>query len=451
MHFQWSEEQAALRAQYQEFGRKQVAPRAEMCYEHRMFDRDSWQALSDLGFWRIAVPTEYGGAGGTWWDFVAALEGLSTTSRDLGFLLSIIAHIGLIRSIMQFGTEQQRRTYLPVLMSGAVGSTAITEVSGGSDVARIKTQAVKTPQGYCLNGWKAHITNAPVADIMLVVARIPELGDRRDITLFLLERGMSGLETGEAEIMLGNPTSPTGDIMLNDLHVTEDAVLGGVGDGLNTIYNVINLDRVLYGIIAAGYLEPILHDALAYAQQREAFKQKIADHQYVQGRLTDMLIAMETARWISYGALDQLIHNVPSASMMGSVAKLVGAEALNQSTQNAMRLFGHLGYMDGPISRSVRDALGTLIAGGTTEMQRKNIFNQMVRLINHPLIEYPQPVQQGGMHVSLHARSDGGTCTHCSAGGHGCRVGQRAGSPSHAGIALARGDGMHQGAGWATE
>lgn len=450
MQFQWSDTQATLRARYQALGR-QIAPSAAACYEQRQFDHQSWQALSEAGFWEIPVPSAYGGQDGTWWDFVAALEGLATTTRDLGFLLSIIAHIGLIRSIMEFGTEQQQRSFLPLLMGGAVGATAITEASGGSDVARIRTQAVKTATGYCLSGRKSHITNAPVADIMLIVARVPELGTRRDITLFLVQRDTAGLETSEPERMLGNPTSPTGDIVLHDLPVSADAIVGKPGDGLNTIYNVITLDRVLYGIIAAAYLEPVLHDALAYAQQREAFKAKLAEHQYVQGRLTDIQIAIETSRWVSYGALDQLVTKRATASMLGSVAKLVGSEALSQSTQNAMRLFGHLGYMDGPITRAVRDALGTLIAGGTTEIQRKNIFNQMVRLNEQPVMDAAAHLAEGAHHVALHTRSDRRACAHCTAAGHSCRVGERAGGSGYAHVVVAGGDGLHSSAGGAAD
>lgn len=231
--------------------------------------------------------------------------------------------------------------------------------------------------GYLLNGVKKHITNAPIADLILVLGRIPELGTR-DITLFLIERGQSGLETGEAEVMFGNRTSPTGPLHFRDLALPAENVIGLPGNGLETIYNIISLDRLLYGLTAAAYLEPILSDTMAYAQERTAFKAKIADHQYVQGRLTDIKIAMESVRWISYAALDYLVRGDPEASLMGSIAKLQGSEALCLATEHVMQIFGHLGYMEGPIAKDVRDALGTRIAGGTTEMQRRNIMNQMV-------------------------------------------------------------------------
>lgn len=379
MHMDWNDKQKEMRARYEEIGRAWVAPRAALLYEQGQFDRASWLELCRAGFWRIPVPERYGGLGHTWWEFVVALEGLAATARDLGFLLSTVAHIGLIRSLLEFGTEEQRRRYLPSLMNGSVGATAMTEPSGGSDVARLATRAARHGSHYLLNGEKAHITNAPIADLMLVLGRIPDLGERKDITLFLLERGAPGLVIGEPESLLGNRTSPTGPLCFHDLEVHEDQIVGTAGRGLETIYNVIALDRLLYGVIAAGYIEPILDDALRYASTRESFRARLTDHQYIQGRLTDMQTAMESARWISYAALAQLIDGSPAASRTCSVAKLVGTEALCLATQHAMNIFGHVGYEDGSIARAVRDALGTRIAGGTAEMQRKNIFNQMVR------------------------------------------------------------------------
>ena len=150
-------------------------------------------------------------------------------------------------------------------------------------------------------------------------------------------------------------------------------------DCRQAIYNVIAMDRLLYGVIAAGYIEPILEETFAYAQQREAFKAPIADHQYVQGRLTELRVIIDTVRAVSYTALSQLLAGHPAASMTCSAAKLAGCEGLCQATQHAMAILGHLGYMTGPATRAAADALGTRIAGGTAEMQRKNIFNQMAK------------------------------------------------------------------------
>jgi isovaleryl-CoA dehydrogenase len=292
-------------------------------------------------------------------------------------MLSLVAHAGLVRGLVEFGTPGQRERFLPRLLDGAVGATAITEPSGGSDVAGLRTSAVRTPGGYLLSGAKTHITNAPVADVALVLGRIPELG-RRDITIFVVDLAGPGVARGPAESLFGNRTSPTGELRFDGLELPGDAVLGTEGHGLQMLYDVISFDRLLYGLIAAAYLEPLLREALEFACSRQAFKVRIADHQYVQGKLTDIRLAIETSRWVSRAALDAVVAGDPQASLRCSVAKLVGSEGLAAATRDVMTILGHRGYVEGPVTRSIQDALGTLIAGGTTEMQRKNIFNQML-------------------------------------------------------------------------
>jgi alkylation response protein AidB-like acyl-CoA dehydrogenase len=374
----WNPEQRAVMAQYQEFGRTQIAPRAEKCYQAGEFDHQSWQALADQGFWRLAVPVELGGCGKSWWEFVAGLEGMATTSQDLGFLLSIVAHSGTIRGLIDFGTRPQRERYLEPLMSGAIGSTAMTEAHCGSDVARVQTAAQAAEGGgYTLTGRKCHITNAPVADFALVLGRIPALGTQ-DITVFLVDTTAPGVRRGDAEEMFGNRTSPTGPVDFTAVRLSDEDILGPPGEGLATIYNVIAMDRLLYGVIAAGFIEPLATRALHRAHERHAFKAPIAEYEYIQGRITELAVMAQTVRWSSYAALDKLVSGDASASLLCSVAKLTGCEALCAATQHLMAIFGHQGYMEGQLARFAADALGTRIAGGTAEMQRKNIFNQLV-------------------------------------------------------------------------
>lgn len=371
---------------YDKFARlgTKITDRAEHHYNTASFDYDMWNEIAKEGLWKIPVPIEYGGYGQTWKEFSKAMESLSYNCRDLGLLLSMIAHIGCVRVIMLHGTEEQKNYFLPKLMNGSIGATAITEESGGSDVARIQASGVpgKKENSYILSGRKAHITNGPVADLMVVVGRIPSLG-KRDITLFILEDEMDGISKGEQENMLGNHTSPTGDIILEDFEVSEFNLLGPKGNGLSILYNMISLDRMMYGLIAASFSEPILESCLKHANEREAFKKKIAEHQYVQKRLTDIKINIELSRSISYSALDKLIEDAEDASMMCSMAKLVGTTALHDIAMDYMQIHGHKGYMKGYITQVLQDTTGTLIAGGTTDIQRINIFQQLQRVYGY--------------------------------------------------------------------
>ncbi|MCG7205397.1 acyl-CoA dehydrogenase family protein [Streptomyces arenae] len=369
-----------VRERFEKLAAETVAVRAEECARQDRLDRESWQELSDAGLWRLAVPTEWGGDGGTWWDLAAALEGIAAGGRDLGFCLSVVAQAGLVRSLLTYGTDAQKEYWLRRLLSGDVGATALTETTGGSDVTRIRTAARRAADGdYLLTGHKDHITNGPAADVALVLGRIPEAGDR-DITLFMVDLHAEGVQRGEPENMMGNRTSPTGPIAFTDVRVEPHNIVGEVGAGIEAIYNTISLDRLLYGILAAAYLDPLLDQTLEYALTRNAFKVPIAEHQYVQGRITDAKFAVEATRWVSYGALDHLMRESGEASLMCSVAKYHAGETLKLGTETALRVLGHLGYMEGPYAQALKDALGTVIAGGTAEMQRKNVFNQMRRL-----------------------------------------------------------------------
>lgn len=356
-----------------------VAPRAAQAYDAEILDRLAWQRMAAHGLWRIGVPAELGGSGGTWRDLALAIAGVARGSDDLGFTLSLIAHAGLIRALVVHGTQWHHQHVLPPLMRGAVGATALTEPQGGSDVARAQTQARRTEDGWRLSGTKDHITNAPVADRALILGRVPALG-RRDITLFTVNLHSPGVRRGEPERLLGLRTSPTGALYLNDVFLPGPAVLGEPGEGLTTLYDIISFDRALYGLVASAYLEPRLEEVLDHAQRREAFGAPIIDHQYVQGRITDIRVTIEVSRAVSLAAIDALVRRDPETSLRCSVAKLVGSEGLVNAAQDIMRLQGHIGYMRGDTSRNLQDALGTLIAGGTTEMQRKNILNQMMAM-----------------------------------------------------------------------
>jgi isovaleryl-CoA dehydrogenase len=394
MKLGWTLSQRALADHYEQLARKHVAPRSEWHYSHEQLDVSAWRALAADGLWRIPVPKHLGGHGLGWWDFCAALEGITRGSKDLGFCLSLIAHAGFIRSLLNYGGEYHHEVALPRLLNGSVGATALTEDSGGSDVARASTTAHPTATGYKLVGTKVHITNAPVADMFWVLGRIANLPPKRDISVFVVSRDdRGGLSTGQAEHMFGNRTSPTGPIHFAELPIGADQVLGEPGDGLRLTYATIALDRLLYGVVGAAYLESLLVDAMDFAQRRTAFGQPIADYQYVQRRITNIKLAIESTRWVSYAALGALMEEQPEAGLMSSTAKLIGSESLAGAALDVMQIFGHAGYEVSRHSRNVQDALGTLIAGGTSDIQRKNIFTQMVKL--HSSASVPLPATAG--------------------------------------------------------
>ena len=381
MRLRWSEEELAVRNAFRGVGH-QVKARASDFRKQGSLDRTMWTKVAEAGLFGLPVDPAYGGSGKGWWSFAASLEGLSSTAGDLGFLLSVIAHMGAVRILSEEGTEDQKRRFLPRLVSGSVAATATTERSGGSDVARIRAAAAETSGQLFLTGEKKHITNAPVADVFIILGRIPHLGEKRDITLFLLDRDSTGLSTGTPEDTLGNASSPTGDIVLKEVAITQASILGRPGEGLASLYRMLTLDRLLYALVAAGYLEPIIEASMRHACSRTSFGKLLAEHQYVQDKIVLMKVAMEQARFLAYAALDRMLAGDPDMLSMGSIAKLVGTEHLWTAAADFLHLQGHQGYMTGAATEILSDAAAVRIAGGTSEMQKINIFNQLKRQID---------------------------------------------------------------------
>ncbi|MEU4249951.1 acyl-CoA dehydrogenase family protein [Amycolatopsis sp. NPDC026612] len=379
MQITWTQEQRERREKFRRFGAEQVAPGAAERDRSGTFHSDSWKALADEGFWTAHVPVEHGGEGGSLWDFLAGLEGLALGADDSGFVLTAVAHAGLVHVLLEHGTTEQKARLLPPLMSGAVGATAATEPTGGSHVAAVHTRATVHDGGrWLLSGDKSHITNAPVADILLVVGRLDGIG-KRDITLFVVDRGMTGVSTGEPEDLLGQRTSPTGPIHLRNVPVTEANIVGPAGDGLTTLYSFLAFDRLMYGIVVASQLEALLPATIARTSSRQAFGTAIGNHEYVQDKVVAMRTTVEASRHLAYAAADALIRRDSSYNALASCAKLAASEGGVTSALELVQIFGHSGYdRTQGVERRLRDAVAIRIAGGTTEMQKKNIYKDVV-------------------------------------------------------------------------
>jgi isovaleryl-CoA dehydrogenase len=354
------------------------------------FRPEAWQHLADSGLWALPVPRPAGGQGRGWEAFVDAFAALAGTVDDVGLLLTAIAHAGAIRVLCTEGTEDQRARHLPVLMFGGLGSTAFTEPAGGSDVARIKATARAADGGapgdpsrsdisWRLTGQKAHITNAPRADVIVLLGRLAELAPR-DLTLFVLEAGRPGLVRGPAEDMLGCASSPTGAVVLDDVVVGPGDVVGGPGEGLAAAYRMFAFDRALYGLVAAARIRALVDWSLERTHDRRSYGVRLADHQLVQGRIADMYVASTVVGGLARNAVRAVLEGADDAALSASVAKLYATEQLVETSVSALQLHGHSGYEDGRVSRTLADGLGTLIAGGTSDIQRKHIFAQLQHL-----------------------------------------------------------------------
>ena len=375
MRITWTEERHERREHFRRFGRDVVAPASAERDDAGAFDPACWKALAGEDFWPALTGPDRGAAV---WDFLAGLEGLALGADDPGFLLSVVAHAGLVQVLCAHGSAEQRERVLPRLLTGTVGATAVTESTGGSHLSSIRTRAAVAGEGlWELTGTKTHITNAPVADLVLVVGRLDGIGDR-DVTLFLLDRDRPGLRTGDPEDLLGQRTSPTGTVGMDRVPVTAEDLVGDPGRGMRTLHSFLALDRLMYGVTVAAHLESLLPRAVAHVTERRSFGVPLADHQFVQDKLVTIRTAVETARHLSYAAADALVRGDDTASALASCAKLAASEGGVQAALELVQLFGHAGYARGGMERTLRDVVGIRIAGGTTEMQKKNVANDVL-------------------------------------------------------------------------
>jgi isovaleryl-CoA dehydrogenase len=341
------------------------------------FDYRGWELLSDDGLWRIPVPERYGGAGGDWSALGGAFYELGRCSGRIGFCISLISQAGLVRLLLRFGTEDQRERLVPLLIGGSVvGSTAVTEPGGGSDVGALTTTALPAAGAYRLSGAKAHVTNAPIADVLMVVARIAGENDPRHVGLFLMDRPKHGATFEAPEDLIGHRDSPTGGFVLADVAVPADRLIGERSQPLDALYATLSLDRALFAMAAAGVMDGIAACAIAYARERHAFGQPIIRNQYVQRHLTDVVIGRDTTLALARDALAKVDADDPRLVQACSTAKLIASESLVVASQANMLVHGHTGYLTGAVSTQALDALGTRIAGGTSDIQRVNILRQ---------------------------------------------------------------------------
>ncbi|HHG83108.1 MAG TPA: acyl-CoA dehydrogenase [Bacteroidetes bacterium] len=378
MNFNWTGEQKALRAKYAQFGMEVVAPRAAACHDQSIFDQVSWTALCGTDFWRQIVPKVYGGLGSNWWDFTAAAEGLASSLSNGGFLLSVISQAGFIRGLAQHGSAAQKEKYFPRLLAGALSATCIAESHSGSHTPAVRTTVTGPANAWQLNGEKWNIAHAPIAEILLVVGRIPALG-KRDISLFLLDESHAGITRGPAQNKMGNRSLPTSWLEFRNVPICEADLLGPPGDGLRTLQAILAIDRVYYGLLGSLMVRPALREAHSFLAKRQTGNSPLLEQQHVQRKFADAALALKQSLWLGRAALSQVLESQPQASLSSSAAKLSGAETAIHVARDMVSLLGSRGYQTGTASRLLQDALGFLAVGGTEDLHRINLFNQMQR------------------------------------------------------------------------
>jgi alkylation response protein AidB-like acyl-CoA dehydrogenase len=378
MDFTLNETQRAIQGVVRDFARREVIPKAAGYDQREEFPWEIIQGTASLGLLGILVPEGYGGAGMDYVSYVAILEELGRA--DASVALTVEAHNSLaVNQILLFGTEEQRRRYLPPLARGEMLSAwALTEPSSGSDAAAMRTTAVRQDDAYVLTGTKNFITSGSIAGVYVVLALSDPTRGSHGISAFILERGAPGFSVGRREKKLGVRASDTAELILDHVRLPAENLLGKMHHGFIDALQVLDGGRIGIAALAVGLARAALEESIAYSKQRVQFGQPISAFQAIQFKLADMATAIDAARLLTYRAALLADQGQPFTKE-ASMAKVYSAEAAVAAAIQAIQIHGGYGYtVEYPVERYLRDAKLCEIGEGTSEMQRLIIAREIV-------------------------------------------------------------------------
>jgi alkylation response protein AidB-like acyl-CoA dehydrogenase len=380
MDFSWSAQQSELFGTIERFASAELNQNLIENDRHGVFNHAGWRQCGALGIHGLAVPEEFGGLAQDPLTTVGALERFGYACRDNGLIFSINAHMWTVCApLVAFGSEEQKKHYLPGLCSGElIGGNAMSEPGSGSDAYSMRTTAVKKGDRYILNGSKIWVTNGPVADLLVVFAVTDASQGAAGISAFLVEKTFKGFSVARPLEKMGLRTSPMAEIFLSDCEVAETNRLGREGAGASLFTHSMTWERGCILSSAIGTMQRLLETSVQFAKQRKQFGQPIAKFQLVGTKLVDMKLRLESARYIAYhGAYQRSLGR--SAVLESALTKLHVSECWVKTCEDAIQIHGAYGYMtESGLERELRDALGSRLFSGTNEIQR-NLVAALIR------------------------------------------------------------------------
>ncbi len=377
LNFGLGETADMLRDTVRSFTSDEIAPRAEDIDRTNVFPRELWPKIGALGLHGITVEEEYGGAGMGYLEHCVAMEEISRGSASIG--LSYGAHSNLcVNQIRRNGNEEQKRRYLPKLISGDhVGALAMSEPGSGSDVVSMKLKAEKRGDRYILNGNKMWITNGPEADTLVVYAKTDPDAGPKGITAFLIEKDFKGFSTAQKLDKLGMRGSDTCELVFEDCEVPEENVLGEEGKGVNILMSGLDYERVVLAAGPIGIMQACMDIVVPYVHERMQFGKPIGTFQLMQGKLADMYTMMNAAKAYVY-VVAQACDRGETTRKDAAGAILYAAESATKMALEAIQTLGGNGYINEyPTGRLLRDAKLYEIGAGTSEIRRMLIGREL--------------------------------------------------------------------------
>ena len=379
MDFQLSDEQLQLKKMVRDFAEREIAPNVMKWDEPGTFPLETVKELGKLGLMGTIFPTEYGGAGMGYVEYVTAVEELSRVDGSVGIIVA--AHTSLCSNhIFIAGNEEQRRKYVPKLATGEfIGAWGLTEPGAGSDAGGARCSAVRRGNNWVLNGTKTFITNGHYADVAVVVAVTDKTAGTHGLSAFVVEKGTKGFRSGKKENKLGLRASDTSELIFEDCEIPAENLLGQEGHGFVDAMKVLDGGRISIAALGLGMAQGAYEAALKYSKERKQFGQPISEFQAIAFKLADLATEIDAARLLTYRAAAMKDAGMKT-TLESSMAKLYASEVAVKCANEGVQIHGGYGFIkDYPAEKFYRDVKLCTIGEGTSEIQRLVIARQILK------------------------------------------------------------------------
>ena len=379
MDFNYTDTQVEIAAMVRDFANKHIRPKMMEWDEEQKFPVDLFHKMGELGLMGVLVPAEYGGAGLGYFEYVTIISEVAKVCGSIG--LSVAAHNSLCTGhILYFGTEDQKKKYLPKLASGEwIGAWGLTEANTGSDAGNMRCTATRDGDDWILNGTKNWITHGISGNVAVVLARTGEPRTKSNVTAFIVERGTPGFNAGKKENKLGMRASETAELVFDNCRISDAQRMGEVGDGFRQSMKVLDGGRISIAALSLGIAKGAYEASIKYSKERHQFDQPIANFQAISFKLADMATKIEAAEMLIYQAADKKNRH-EQMTKESAMAKYYASEVAVQVSTDAVQVFGGYGYTkDFPVEKFYRDSKLCTIGEGTSEIQKLVISREILK------------------------------------------------------------------------
>ena len=374
-----NDNQVMIKQMVRDFAEKEIRPNVMKWDESQEFPVPVFKKLGELGLMGVLVPTEYGGSGLSYFEYITVISEISQVCGSIG--LSVAAHNSLCTGhILYHASEEQKRKYLPKLASGEwIGAWGLTETGTGSDAGGMNTTAVKDGDYYVLNGSKNFITHAISGDVAVVIVRTGNKGDSHGMSAFIIEKGTPGFASGKKENKLGMRASETAELIFSNCRVHKDQLIGKEGEGFIQAMKILDGGRISIGSLALGIAQGAYKAAVKYSKERQQFGKPIAQFQGIAFKLADMATKIKASELLLLNAAD-LKERGQKMTKESAMAKYYASEVAVAVSNEAVQIFGGYGYTkDFPVEKFYRDSKLCTIGEGTSEIQKLVISREILK------------------------------------------------------------------------